>query len=282
MASTARTNFNAGDAPTPDDAQDWRSALGRVGLVARGVLYGVLGILALQFAFGSTSSGQVSSQGAIAYVQQQPFGTVMLWLLAVGLAALALWQLITAFTGDPVKGSEAKDRAMYALKAVLYGATAIAAFAALGIGGGSSGGGGGSGQTKATAYLLDLPYGQWIVGAIGVGVVGYAVKTLVEHAKDAKFMERLATARLDRSTVEGVRAAGRAGYGARGTIIGITGIFLVVAALRHSPDSTRGLSGALVVLSQQAYGTILLTVVALGLFLFGVFSVIEARYRRAA
>lgn len=277
-----RTTFSADDAPAPDDARDWRGVLGRIGIAARGVLYMVLGVLALQFAFGDASSQQVSDSGAVAFVKQQPFGTVLLWVLAIGLAALALWQVVIAFTGDPVKGSEAKDRALYALKGLFYAATSATAFAALGMGSGGSGGGGGGGQSKATAFLLDLPLGRWIVGVIGLGVIGYGIKTIVQHTKNAEFMQRLTTGSMDGGTIELVRGAGRAGYGARGTVIGITGIFLIVAAVQHSPDSTRGLAGSLLALSKQSYGPWLLVAVALGLFLFGVFSLLESRYRRDA
>lgn len=282
MATPVRTASFSADAGS-DEAADWRSTLGRVGIAARGVLYLVLGFLALQFALGQAGSDQVSDRGAIQFVQQQPFGTVLLWLLALGLTALALWQLVTAFTGDPVEGSSASDRAKFALKGLLYGATAATAFAALGVAGSSSGGGGGGGgQEQATAMVLGLPYGQWVVGAVGLGVIAYAVRTVLRQTRDARFMQRLATDEMERSTWEGVRSAGRWGYGARGVVIGITGGFLVVAALQHSPDSTRGLAGALAVLSRQAFGSWLLGAVALGLAAYGVFSLVEARHRRAA
>ena len=279
MTSSPRTQFTADG--SGGDARDWRSALGRVGLAARGVLYVVLGILAFQFALGDTSSSQVSDRGAIQYVQGQPFGRQLLWVLAVGLAALALWQLVTAFTGDPVKGSEPSDRAMYALKAVLYGATSATAFAALGVSGGSGGGGGG-GQSKATAFLLGLPFGRLLVGAIGVGVVGYALYTVYKNVLNTRFMRRISTHQLDHDTTDAVRKGGRWGYGARGTVIGLIGAGFVVAALQHSADQARGLGGSLVVLSQQSYGTWLLVATAIGLALFGLFSMVEARYRVAA
>lgn len=264
------------------DAGDWRSALGRVGLAARGVLYLVFGILAFHFALGDTSSSQVSDRGAIQYVQGQPFGTQLLWVLAIGLAALALWQLVTAVTGDPVKGSDPSDRAMYAFKAVAYGATAVTAFAALGVSGSGGGSGGGGGQSKATAFLLGLPFGQWIVGAIGLGVIGYALYTVYKNVLNTRFMRRIMTNQLDHDTTETVRAGGRWGYGARGTVIGLIGAGLVVAALQHSADQTRGLGGSLVVLARQSYGTWLLIATAIGLGLFGLFSMVEARYRVAA
>ena len=281
MTTSSRTQF-ASDA-SAGDARDWRSALGRVGLAARGVLYLVFGVLAFQFALGDTSSSQVSDRGAIQYIQGQPFGTQLLWVLAIGLAALALWQLVTAVTGDPVKGSEPSDRAMFAFKAVTYGATSLAAFAALGVSSsGSGGGGGGGGQSTATAFLLGLPFGRWLVGAIGVGVVAYALYTFYKNVLNTHFMRRIMTHQLDRDTTDAVRTGGRWGYGARGTVIGLIGAGFVVAALQHSAEQTRGLGGSLLVLSQQSYGTWLLIATAIGLGLFGLFSMVEARYRVAA
>lgn len=281
--TTSPTNQFSSDTSGPD-ARDWRSTLGRVGIAARGVLYIVLGILAVQFAFGDVSSSAVSDRGAIQFIKGQPLGTLLLWVVAIGLAALALWQLVTAFTGDPVKGSEAKDRAAYAIKAVTYGATAVVAFAALGVstGTGGGGGGGGGGQAEATATVLGWPFGQWIVGAIGLGVIAYAVRTFYKHTLNADFMQRIITHQLDPDTVDAIEKGGRWGYGAKATVIGLIGGGFVVAALQHSADQTRGLAGSLVVLAQQDYGMWLLLAVGIGLGLFGLFSLVEARYRVAA
>ena len=281
MTTSPTTQF-ASDT-TGGDARDWRSTLGRVGLAARGVLYMVFGILAFQFAVGDVSSSTVSDRGAIQFIKGQPAGTVLLWIVAIGLAAMALWQLVTTVTGDPVKGSEAKDRASYAIKSVTYGATAVAAFAALGVSsGGGSGSGGGGGQAEATAALLELPLGQWIVGAIGVGVIAYALRTAYKHALNSRFMQRIRTHEIDRDTADAVEKGGRWGYGARSTVIALIGGGFVVAALQHSADQTRGLAGSLVVLAQQDYGTWLLLATAIGLGLYGAFSLVESRYRRAA
>ncbi len=97
-------------ATTQHAVQTWREPLGRAGLAAKGVLYFVLGLLAIQFARGDTSSDQVSQQGAIETVAEQPFGKFLLAALVLGLIALMLWHAIQAFTGDPVEGSEASDR----------------------------------------------------------------------------------------------------------------------------------------------------------------------------
>lgn len=272
--------------PAADDAgssgqrqRDVNAVLGNLGLTARGVLYVVLGILTGQFAFGVTGSEQVSNQGAIRFVQEAPFGPVLLWALALGLAALALWELVAAITGDPVRGSSPVRRALLAVKGLVYGA--IAASVVVTVLGGGTGSGGGSEQQQATAFVFELPFGRWLVAAIGVGVVAYAVWSAVEHVQGAGFMDRLATSGMDPDTKRAVRTSGRVGYGARATVIGLTGGFLVVAAVQHSAERSRGLAGSVLVLSQQAYGTWLLAAVAVGLVLFGVFSMVEARHRRA-
>lgn len=259
--------------------QDWSSALGRVGLTARGVLYLVLGLLTLQFAFGVTGSEQVSNQGAIRFVKQAPFGPALLWALAVGLTALAVWQLAIALTGDPVRDSSAVQRALLAVKGLVYAVIAASVVMAA-LGGGT--GAGGSGEEQATALVLELPYGPWIVGVIGVGVVAYAVWSVIDHVVGTEFMQWLTTSRMDPGTTHAVRVSGRVGYGGRALVIGLTGGLLVVAAVQHSPDHSRGLAGSVLALSQQAYGTWLLAGVAIGLVLFGVFSLVEARYRRDA
>lgn len=271
---------------TPGTESDWRSGLARFGLGARGVLYTVLGFLALQFAFGEASSQSVSKQGAIELVASQPFGRWLLGLLTLGLLALAAWQLITAVTGDPVAGSEASDRAKFAVKGALYLATAVSAAAVLAANWGassSSGGssGGGSSQDQAAAWLMDLPGGVWLVGALGVATVGFGLYQTYKHAYNAEFLQRLRVGEMSQEVKAAVKRAGQAGYGARGIVIAVIGAFFVVAALQHDPSESRGLSGSLKALAEQGWGPWVLAAVAAGLFLYGIFSFAEAYYRRA-
>lgn len=268
---------------------DWRSGLARFGLGARGVLYGALGVLALLFAFGEASSSSVSKQGAIELVAAQPAGRWLLGILTLGLLALAAWQLLTAVAGDPVAGSEASDRAKFAIKGVLYLATAASAGAVLAANwgvstGGSSGGGssgGGSTQDQAAAVVMGWPGGVWVVGALGCALVGFGVYQVYKHTWHAEFLQRLRVGEMSEEVRRTVKRSGQAGYGARGVVLAIIGGFFVVAALQHDPDESRGLSGALKALAEQPWGRWLLVAVAAGLFLYGVFSLAEASYRRA-
>jgi hypothetical protein len=259
---------------------DWRTGLARAGLVAKGVLYITLGVLALQLAFGSGGGEQASQTGAIQRLSEAPFGSVLVALLAAGLLCHGVWQLVNTLTGDPVEGGEAAKRVKYGVKTVIYlglGGLAVSVVA----GGSSAGGsGGGGGTDRAASTLLGLPGGVWIVGAVGVVIVLVGLYELVRHAAQAQFMERI-NRTSDGHVRRHVRQAGRAGYAALGIVSLITGGFFVLAAVRHDPQESKGMSEALQTLAEQPWGPWLLTGVAAGLVLYGVFALAEARYRRA-
>lgn len=265
-------------------ARGHKDTLGRIGLVGRGVLYAVIGVLALQLAFGAPDE-QASPQGAIQWIGQQPLGKFLLVALTVSLFALTLWRALDAWRGDPVEGGETSDRVRYAVQAVIYGGFAVASLSVTianwsgSQGGGSTAGGGsGSGQSQqqATAVVLDWPGGQLLVAAAGLALIGYAVWKFIEHTLHAEFMERLSGAG------EAVERFGRAGYAARAVVWAVVGVLLIQAAWTHDPKQAGGLSTALQELASSSWGRALLVAVALGLFAFGAFCVTEARYRRAA
>jgi Domain of Unknown Function (DUF1206) len=261
---------------------DWKETMGRVGLVGRGVMYSVIGLLAIQLALGDASQ-DASQNGAIEWIAQQPLGKFLLVVLTVSLFALAGWRLLDAVVGDPVEGSEASDRAEFALKGVAYLSLAVGALSATianwsgGSGGSGGGSSGSSGNQQATATVLEWPAGQWIVVAVGLGVIGYAFYTLKKHVLDEAFLQRLYV-----SGNEWVTKLGRFGYAARSVIFLVIGYFLVQAGLAHEAGKTKGLSGALQEISGKGWGQWLLFAVAAGLLAYGLFSLVEAKYRRDA
>ncbi len=268
---------------------DWRSKLARGGLVAKGVLYGALGWLAIQMASGDAAGDAATKQGAIELVASQPMGQVLLGLLTFGLFALAIWQIILVVTGDPVDGREPSDRAAYAAKAFIYFGTAATAFAIMapqwGLGTFGSAGSGGrdeASQDRTAAMIMSWPGGRWIVAVIGVAVVGFAAYQLLQHGVDSQFMRRLDRGRMRGTVATQVERAGRWGYSARAIALGIMGVFFVVAAIQHDPAEAVGLSGALQAMAAQPWGPVVLWAVAVGLVLYGAFCIAEAKYRRAA
>jgi Domain of Unknown Function (DUF1206) len=161
-------------------ARDWKDPVGRLGLVGQGVLATIIGLLAIRLAMGEKDEA-ATNEGAVAWLADQPLGKFLLVALTVALFALAVWRLLDALMGDPVEGSEPKDRIKYAVLGVIYLSLAITT---LGItianwtgtaetsGSGESGD---EGSQKATSTLFDWPAGRWLVGILGVAVIGYAI-----------------------------------------------------------------------------------------------------------
>jgi hypothetical protein len=259
---------------------DWKETLGRVGLVGKGVLYAVIGLLAIQLALGDAAD--TSQSGAIEWIGSQPFGKFLLVALTVALFALAAWRFLDAVTGDPVEGSEAKDRVKYAVQGVVYLALAVVALSATianwnGSSTSSQSGGDSQSQQQATAVVLDWPAGRWLVAAVGLAVIGFALHQVKEHVLDQAFAERLSV-----GEDHWITTFGRAGYLARSIIWVMVGWFFIQAGLTYDASEAEGLSAALQTLAGEGWGRFLLWLVAVGLLAFGLFTIAEAKYRRAA
>ncbi len=265
-------------------AGDVRSKLARAGLVGKGALYTLLGFLAINVALGNRATA--SEIGAIQTVAQAPFGRFLLIALTAALVALVVWKVAQTISGDPIEGAEGSDRAKYALKAVLYSGAALASLSILianwgGNAGAVPGAGGGSGssQQQATAVVLGLPGGRWIVMIVGLVVIGFGAYLIYRHTLNREFMERIGALEHDkRRTVE---TLGRVGYAGSGLVTIGVGVFLIIAGLQHDPSDVKGLSGLLADLAGQGWGQLVLWLIAGGLFAYGLFSFAEARYRRA-
>jgi len=264
-------------------ARAWRDPLGRAGIAARGVLYLVLGVLAIQFARGDTGSQEVNQTGAFEKVAEQPFGKVLLVVLVGGLAALALWRFVQAALGDPVEGDEAKDRAKFAGKGIIYTSLTITAakVAADAWSGGpkdtAASNAGDQQQQKTTSTLFDLPGGRFLVVLLGLVLIGMAVYHVWHHAVQASFMKRLAP---PSQAVQPVEVIGRVGHAARAVVLAISGVFFVVAAAQHDPNKSKGVSGSLQQMAQHSWGRLVLWGTAIGLLAFGVYCLSEAKYRK--
>jgi hypothetical protein len=259
-------------------SHDRRRRLAQAGLIGRGILYCLVGFLAVQLAFGSASSQQASQSGALQLLAQLPGGTVLVLLLGVALLGYAAWRLTQFFTEQGDEDSDIKNavmRASYLVRAIIYLGFAFLSFSAA-FGGSSSGGG--SSQTALTANVMkNVPGGVFLVGLVGLVIIGVGLHQAYQ-AFTNDFMEELRQGEMSPTERTWTRRIGVAGHAARAIVYSLIGIFVVRAAIEFDPQEAQGLGAALQELSQQAFGTWMLVLVALGLFLYGLYAIIRAKY----
>ena len=257
-------------------ANPWVERLERFGYIARGVVYAIIGVLALQLALG-TGGKTTTQSGAIAMLGSQSFGKILLILMVVGLASYALWGFVRAIFDPLHRGNDSKGivaRIGFAFSGLSYGVLVIPPLQSLMNRGGS--------QTAAnpadiSVMLFNLPFGKWLVVglglvwiAVGLGQLYTAYKR--DFEKDFQFNKMSATERTWATRL------GQIGYAARGIVFAVVGTIIVQAGLTHNPSQAQGFDTALLKLAQAPNGTLLLGGVALGLIAFGIFSAFCARW----
>ncbi len=249
--------------------------LSRAGFVARSAIYAIIGILALKLAIGS--GGKLTNQhGALNTVANQPFGSLLLTLLAIGLGGYALWRLFRAALGRGPEGSDSGfDRLAALASGLAYGALCVLAVEIL-IGSGSSSS---TNPKSSAAGILGWPGGPWIVGAAGAVMIGVALYQAYKGVTQ-KFLDDSKTEEMSPGVRKWIGRIGTVGHLARAVVFGLIGVFLVKAAIEYNPKTAVGLDGALAKLANQPYGSVLLGIVAFGLIAFALYSLSDARYRR--
>ncbi|HEU4785056.1 MAG TPA: DUF1206 domain-containing protein [Ktedonobacterales bacterium] len=257
----------------------WFTPLARSGYAAKGVIYLIMGGLALSAALdgGGTPTDQ---QGAFLTIVERPFGQFLLVVVSIGLVGYALWCLCQGILDVDGKGTSAKGivaRLGYCVVGITYLILAFGAFKLA-----TGGGAGKNSDTSArdfTAQLLAKPLGAVLVIVVGVAALAVA-GILYYRAWKVDFESLIQPKELGQKGKDVLVTLGRVGYAALGIVFTEMSLFLVIAALRHNPGDAQGLSGALRQMEQQPFGRPLLALVALGLIAYGIYSVASARYRR--
>ena len=250
--------------------------LARAGLIARGVMYVLIGIIAVQIAVEG-SRQQADRTGAVRLVAHTAFGTVALWLLVIGFIGMTLWRLSEAIGGSAESdGRKASKRLANLARAAFYAVVTYGILKyALGVGQPSSSD---KQSQDLTAAALKHPGGQWIVAIAGVIVVIAGLYTMYRAYK-LKFLKHLRMGSASTRTRKAVTRLGQIGGIARGFVFATIGVFLVIAAKDANPKQAKGIDSALRALAHTPLGPVLLVVVALGLATFGLYSWCEARWR---
>ncbi len=253
-----------------------RDSAGLVGLTARGVLYLVLAILATALVFGKRRGNDVDARGAVEQLSRHAFGSVLLVVLGIGFAAFALWYAYESLPGHKSR-HETAERIADGACAVAYAFLAVLAISALS----SARRGGDTDRTQQTwtANVLDWSGGRLLLAVVGLVVCGVGAY-LVWRAISGGRQDSQAVLEAAPRETPAVHVLGAIGNCARGAVVVLLGVFMIVAALEHDPGETAGLDGLLKRLLDEPYGKVVVGLMALGLGAFGVYSVARAFVNR--
>jgi hypothetical protein len=258
----------------------WYAVLARTGLVAKGVSFGIVGVLAFKLALGDGGKA-TSRQGAMQTLAQNTFGKIMLVALGLGFAAYAIWRFVQAFAERDEEGDEKGEakkwgkRAGYIGRGLIYASLTFSTIKIL------AGSGQQSQSQKAhhtAGTVLSWPGGRWIVGLVGLAIIGAALWNLYRGVART-FEDKWRIGTMSETERKWGSRAGVAGHIARFVVFGLIGVFVTKAAVDYNPNDAIGLDGALQKLSQTSYGQYLLGLTAFGLVAYGIYCLVDARYR---
>jgi hypothetical protein len=259
------------------DHRTWIERLARLGFAAKGIVYLVIGTLALRAALGR-GGGTTDSRGALHIIGDGAFGNIALGIIGVGLLGYTVWGILSAIKDTEGRGREAKGLAIrigQAGRAIAYGLLGVAALKLLiGAGGGRS-----DGAQHWTARLLQAPAGKWLVVGVGLGIGAYALYQFY-RASAKNIRKKLDLSSASASVARSIERLGRLGIAARGVVFALIAWFLVRAGMRYDPSQAGGIGDSLASLRTQSNGALLLGVVAAGLIAYGLFQFANARYRK--
>ncbi|WP_053218417.1 DUF1206 domain-containing protein [Virgibacillus senegalensis] len=257
-------------------AKPWIRRFGRIGYMAQGVVFALIGILAFMAAIGvggktSGTSGMFQSLAAL------PFGEILIWIIGFGLFGYIVWQLIRAFKDPDGYGKNIRGltvRAGFIISAMIYGGIAFKALQ-IAMHAGSSG----SSEQTMSAKLLSQPFGPWLLGLFGVIVFGFAIYE-AGIGITGSYMKKFEQGEMEKKEEKTAIIAGKVGMISRGIVFGLVGFFFVQTAVTTNPDKAKGLDEALSELAQQPFGRWMLGIVSLGFILFGLYQLFRGRYQK--
>jgi hypothetical protein len=253
----------------------WLTRLGRLGYAAKGVVYMVVGFLATEAALGRGGE-TTDTQGAVEAVGDSPLGNIHLIVIAIGLLGYALWRVLSAATDGENRGDKPSSIALRigeAARGIAYGSLGVFALRYVMNGYSQQS----DPAAEWTNRILGLPAGRWIVIAIGLGILGYALYQIY-RAISQKFLKRLDLSSADRGVRKAIERLGGFGIAARGVVFGMIGVLTLRAGWNYDPSRAGGIEESLDALAGGT-GRIIFGIIAAGLIAYGILQLATARYR---
>lgn len=256
----------------------WYAGFFRFGHLAKGIIYLIIGGLAIATVIGASGSIE-GGRGVIKWINEQTFGRILLGLIAVGLFSYTAWRWLKVFLGKGGDEDDKKDtvyRVAWFFSGLSYlGLGILAARSA--INGGTSGSQGGGKRQEIITWLMQQSWGPTVVIILGVIIAGVAIFQLIKGIQK-KFLDNIDLSSASHKERETIEKLGIVGHVARAVVFGIMAYFLILAGATVDPQKFKGTEGALEWLNQNTYGTILLALAAAGLIAYAIFTLAKAKY----
>jgi hypothetical protein len=253
----------------------WIETVTRLGWLAKGVVYALMGVLALAIARLDPSSEDASPEGALSLVLERPGGRYLLGAVGVGLALYAAWRLLSVVLERRDGGEGWLHRAGYLFSGAFYAVLAVTAIRSALAGHDPERS---TTVERVSSSLLGSSVGRWLVllgGLIVIGVAGYFVR----QAIGLRFRDELDLAGAGRGERRLIDVAGVTGHLGRGVVTFLVGVFVTVAAVRVDPDEARGFDRALRSVAETSWGPFVVGAAAVGLLTYGLFCLVSLRHR---
>lgn len=252
--------------------------IAQAGLIAKGIVYSLLGALTFMAAFhiNGQSADKANTEGVFEFVNRQTGGQVILGIIALGLVCYVIWRFIQAFADTEDKGKDAKGMAVrvrYLFSGIVYGTLAFHVIKKLV----THASGSGDNKQDMARELLSQPLGQWLLGLAAVIIAGVGIYQIY-YGLSEKYKKHVDKAISDSRKRKIVLGSGKVGYVARGIVWLLIAWLFIKAAIDANAKEAGDTSKAFSFLSEASYGTFLLCAIAFGLLCYGIFSFIRAGY----
>jgi len=260
---------------------NWIKSIAKAGFMAKGLVYSLVGLLAIMSAFhlGGQKSENSDQTGVFKFIEEQPAGKIILLIVAIGLLCYSIYRFIQTFLDTEKKGTKMSGlakRFTYFFSSATY---LFISFLAFKVFADKKDSGGGNTKQDAISTLLQEDYGKWLLIAAAIIIAGIGLYQ-IWYGNSEKYKKHIDTQKLGVNASRYLLRAGKVGYIARGIVWLIISFLFFKATMNGKPSEAGSTSSAFSFIQDASYGTYLLAALGLGLICYGVFNFVRAAYEK--